>query len=310
MRYLVTGGSGFIGSNIVHELVRQGHEVVTTGKRSEQEISSNIKLVEGDLTTIDWSSLGRFDAVFHQAAITDTLVHDRERMLAVNVESSKKLFTAVAQQGCKHIVYASSTAVYGAEPAPYIEGVTGSKPLNVYGESKKLLDDFALQFGTEHPDVVIIGLRYCNVFGPGESHKGKMATLIYQLAKQMFASNPRVFEFGEQKRDYIYVKDVVAANLLASNAKKSCIINCGGGKAISFNEVIRVLNKILGLNKKTEYIKNPYAEQYQSYTECDMTLAKKMIGFVPAWKFENAVKDYFNSGRLVSFEVLQKAGKE
>ncbi len=309
MRYLVTGGSGLIGSNIVHELVRQGHEVVTTGKRNEQNIPSSVKLIEEDLTTIDWLSLGRFDAIFHQAAITDTLVHDRERMFVVNVQSSKELFSAVVQNGCKHIVYASSTAVYGAEPAPYIEGVTRLKPLNVYGESKKLLDDFAIQFAQEHLDIVIVGLRYCNVFGPGESHKGKMATLIYQLAEQMLAGNARVFEFGEQKRDYIYVKDVVAANLLASCAKKSCIVNCGGGKAISFNEVIRVLNKILGLGKKTEYMKNPYAEQYQSYTECDMTLAKKMIGFVPAWKFENAVKDYFNSGRLVSFEVLKKLSR-
>ena len=156
-----------------------------------------------------------------------------------------------------------------------------------------------MQFAQKHPEIIIVGLRYCNVYGPGESHKGKRSSMIYQLAQQISKGNPRIFKMGEQKRDFIYVKDVVEANILASKAKESCIVNCGLGKATTFNRIIEILNKALGTNRKTEYIDNPYADQYQNFTECDMNLAKQKIGFAPEYGIEKGIKDYYESGFLV-----------
>lgn len=301
MRILVTGGTGFVGSNLVYHLVEQGHDVVATGHDAEQKLPKEVKVLQPSFVGLDWDSLGKIDVVFHQAAINDTTLLDEREMFRANFESSKELFKQVVEKGCKRIVYASSTAAYGDAPPPYKEDMP-MNPLNPYGKSKKLLDEFAMQFAKEHPDTVIVGLRYCNIYGPRDSHKGSRACMIPQFAKQMLKGNPKLFKFGEQKRDYIYVKDVVKANMLASQAKESCIVNCGSGKATTFNDLIKILNNVLGLNRTPEYIDNPYADKYQSYTECDMSLAKEKIGFVPEFDIEKGIKDYFESGFLIPRE--------
>lgn len=294
MRVLVTGGTGFIGSNIARHLMEEGHEVVITGKDGEQHLQADVK---DDLYDIDWDKLGKFDIIFHEAAINDTTEMDRELMFKENLHASMKLFEFAARTGCKRIVYASSTAAYGDAPAPYKEDMK-MNPLNPYGESKMELDKAAMDFAKKHPDMVIVGLRYCNVYGPGEDHKGKRASMIYQLAQQMKKGNPKLFKHGEQKRDHIYVKDLVRANMLAAEAKESCIVNCGFGKATTFNRIFEILNDLMGMDRKVEYIDNPYKDMYQDYTECDMSLAKEKIGFVPKYPPEEGIKDYFESGSL------------
>lgn len=298
MRILVTGGTGFIGSNLVKELMGQGHDLVITGHDAEQKIPDfKGKLLKPDFVGIDWDALGKFDVVYHQAAINDTTLMDREVMFKNNVEATKKLFTAVVRNGCKRIVYASSTAVYGDVKAPYKEdGPTN--PLNPYAESKLAVDDFVKGFAQKHDKITIVGLRYCNVYGPGESHKGKRASMIYQLGQQMTTKRPRIFHDGEQKRDWIHVKDVVRANLLASEAKESCVINCGSGTATTFNDLISFLNKAMGTEWEPEYFENPIKEMYQDFTQCDMTMAKEKIGFVPEFSVEHGIKDFFDSGFL------------
>ncbi len=299
MRVLVTGGTGFIGSNIVFKLLEENHKVFATGVDSEQKLPDNVEILGYDFANLDWKKINKLDILFHQAAINDTTLMDRELMFKINVEGTKKLFKNAIENGCKKIVYASSTAIYGNAPAPYIENKTPIVPLNPYAESKKLVEEFVIEFAKDHPDVIIVGLRYCNVYGLGEGKKGKRSTMIYQLAQQMLKGNPRIFKDGEQKRDYIYVKDVVRANILAAKAKQSCIVNCGYGKATTFNELIRILNLVLKTNRVPEYIDNPYLGKYQDYTECDMNLAKKMIGFVPEFDIVSGIKDYYNTGFLV-----------
>ncbi|MFH1282365.1 MAG: NAD-dependent epimerase/dehydratase family protein, partial [bacterium] len=224
MRCVITGGTGFIGSNLALHLIEQGDEIIITGHDAEQKLPPfKGRYLQPTFLGFDWDSVGKVDALFHQAAINDTTNMDRDQMLKANFESSKQLFEKMVDMGCRRIVYASSTAVYGDLPAPYKEHVP-LKPLNPYAESKKALDEFAMNFAKEHPDVIIVGLRYCNVYGPREDHKGKRASMIYQLAQQMINGNPRIFKYGEQKRDYIYVKDVVTANMLAAKAKESCIV--------------------------------------------------------------------------------------
>jgi ADP-L-glycero-D-manno-heptose 6-epimerase len=154
-----------------------------------------------------------------------------------------------------------------------------------------------MKLAQQFPQVKIVGLRYCNIYGPRENHKGKSANMIYQLAQQMKKGNPRLFEFGEQKRDQIYVEDIVRANIAALDAKKSCVVNCGTGKAVNFNEIIKVLNDVTGLNRKIEYIANPYPF-FQNHTECDMILAREMLGFEAKIGIEEGIKKYFDSGWL------------
>ncbi len=299
MKCLVTGGTGFIGSNLVLHLIQAGWEVAITGHDAEQQLPGfSGKYLQPSLIGIDWNEIGSLDVLFHQAAINDTRLMDRKEMLRANLESSEKLFSYAVGKGCKRIVYASTTAIYGRLPAPYKE--EGPFDLNTpYAESKKMLDDFAMTFADQHPDVTIVGLRYCNVYGPLENHKGKRATMIYHLAQQMRNGNPKLFKYGEQKRDYIYIQDVVRANMLAAKARESCVVNCGYGEAVMFNKLIDMLNEILGTNRIAEYFDNPYKDTYQDYTECDMTLAKEKLSFIPKIDIRSGIKDYFESGFLV-----------
>lgn len=295
IRCLVTGGTGFVGYNLTKHLQKEGYDVIITGRLGENYEDVRDIVVGYDLFELDWEKIGNVDILFHEAAIVDTTVMNRAEMLHVNVEASKLLFEQAVKHGCKHIIFASSTASYGNEPAPYKEGVTKQNPLNPYGESKKLLDEFASEFARKHPEIVIVGLRYCNVYGPFDGHKGKMRCYLSQIADQMRNGNPKLFKDGEQKRDYIYIKDVVRANILASESKESCIVNCGSGKAVSFNHLVFVLNKVLNLKRTPEYIDNPYKETYQSYTECDMSLAKEKIGFVPKYSTEDGIREMYEN---------------
>ncbi len=297
MKCLVTGGTGFIGYNLVARLLEQGHKVIVTGSIKEQKIP-NLKVRYLDKDIRNLNLISNLDILYHQAAITDSTLLDREKMFDVNVEWSKKLFDIVLERGCRHIVYASSTAVYGNMPPPYIEDTTPLAPLNPYAESKKLLEEFATAFAKENPGVVVVGLRYCNVYGPRENHKKKAASMVYQLAQQMLARDPRIFRDGNQKRDYIYIEDVIRANILASEATQSTILNCGIGQATTFNDLIDILNNVLGINRKPEYIENPYEGKYQNHTQCDMTKARQELEFIPEFDIEAGIKEYYKSGYL------------
>ena len=304
MRCLVTGGTGFIGSQLVGHLVEAGHEVVITGHEAEQPLDFFTgKRVFPGLGGIDWEAIGEIDVLFHQAALNDTRCMDRGEMMRVNLDDSRTLFRYAVGHGCRRIVYASSTAVYGRNPAPYHE--TDPCDLNTpYAESKKRVEEVATDIAKEHPDVRIVGLRYCNVYGPGEAHKGRRASMIYQFARQMEYGNPRFFCYGEQKRDYIYVKDVIRANMLAAAPPTGCIVNCGSGTATTFNRIVEILNEVLGCARRPEYFDNPYVGNYQDHTQCDMTLAEELIGFVPRHSIEEGIRDYSRGGCLTESRRL------
>lgn len=298
MKILVTGGTGFIGSNLVKALLSRGDEVVITGHDAEQKLPDfKGKYLQPSFIGLDWDAIGKIDVLFHQAAINDITLLDERELFRANVDASIELFRYVVQNGCRKIVYASSTAVYGNIPVPHKESGP-TDPLNPYAKSKKRLDELAMEFAGRHPHVTVVGLRYCNVYGPGENHKGKRASMIYQLAQQMKSGNPQLFKYGEQKRDYLYVADAVRANLLAAETEESAIFNCGFGKAVTFNEIVRILNRVLGLYRVPEYIENPFKDQYQSYTECDMTLAREKLGFMAEFDIEKGIRRYLESGYL------------
>ncbi len=295
-KYLVTGGAGFIGSNIAKTLEAQGHEVTVLDDFSKNGHFKNLIGFKGDVITADLFEYMPtdmyFDAIFHEAAITDTTVMDQKAMMEQNVEAFKNLLNFAAENEIKKVIYASSAATYGNGPVPNVE-TQPTHPENVYGFSKVIMDNVARQFAEDNNDMTIIGLRYFNVYGPGEYFKGKMASMVYQLYNQMKAGKrPRVFKYGEQQRDFVYVKDIVKINLCAlNNGKDTGVYNAATGIPRDYNAIIACLNKELGTNLEPEYIDNPYPF-FQLKTQADMTLAKEKLGYEPDYSLEAGIADY------------------
>jgi len=291
MRAIVTGGSGFIGYNLVKRLLEFGWDVVITGKSGEQH--PNCYCVGYDFHKIPWTRIGgSVDVLFHQAAISDTTFYDEQKMYEVNVWNSIKLFEDAFNNGCRQIVYASSCATYGDVEPPFRED--GPKnPLNVYGKSKLLLDQEAMQWGKAN-GVNIVGLRYSNVYGPHEDHKGRIACMVTQIGNAMKKGDrPRLFKDGNQKRDFVYIKDVVEYNLGAVSFIGQEVFNAGSGVATSFNDVVAAFNDHFGTDLEPEYVDNPYADKYQNFTLCDMSKTWSRLTSGCRWALKDAIKDYF-----------------
>jgi ADP-L-glycero-D-manno-heptose 6-epimerase len=241
------------------------------------------------------ASLPPFEVIFHQASITDTTVHDQRRMMQNNVEAFRQLLD-LAVNWKSRVVWASSASIYGRRQPPNAESQPPD-PLNVYACSKLVMERLAERYREKlkHP---IIGLRYFNVYGPGEDHKGKFASMIHQLARQMRAGKrPRVFTAGEQKRDFVYVDDVVQANLKALQAKTGGVFNVGCGGAFTFNQVVAELNGVLGTDLPPDYFPNPYSFT-QDWTEANVSESRRAIGYEPKYDLKRGIAAYHESGKL------------
>jgi ADP-L-glycero-D-manno-heptose 6-epimerase len=298
VRALVTGAAGFVGSNLALEILRQGHEVVGLDDFSVGNFE-NLGEFSGDFIGADFTDLpswtgrvGKVDVVYHQAAITDTTVTDQLKMMRVNVEGFRDLLEWAAETGVKKVVYASSAGVYGDGPVPMKE-TAARRPMNVYAFSKMVMENVAAAFAKSHPKIELVGLRYFNVFGPRERFKGKFSSMIWQLSQQIKSGkNPRIFEDGEQYRDHIYVKDVVSANILATQRKVRGVYNVCTGKKTTFNQIIKFLNAALGTNRPPEYFKNPYSF-YQNETLGDPGAAVRDFKYGANFSVEEGIRDYF-----------------
>jgi len=305
-KVIVTGGAGFVGSNLVLSL-QERHPaawiVVVDDFRSgsfKNLIGFHGDLLAADVSQLDWShhfGKERFDAIFHEASITDTTEHDQYLQVHDNVEGFRHILE-FARPSRTPVIYASSAATYGIGSAVNRED-QHPKPANVYGFSKVIIDNLAQEYMRHFPTWRIVGLRYFNVYGPREAHKGTAASMIYQLAQQMLAGKrPRVFKHGEQKRDFVYVKDAVDATLLGLKSK-SGIYNTGSGQPRSFNEVIQALQQRLGIRAETEYFDNPHLF-YQPHTEADLTHSHRALGYQPQFSMEEGVRDYHANGFLTA----------
>ncbi|MCL4461100.1 MAG: ADP-glyceromanno-heptose 6-epimerase [Nitrospirae bacterium] len=297
MRYLVTGGAGFVGSNIVLRLEKDRHDVTVIDDMSSGTFKNLVSFRGdfhcGDISRMDlvdiFQKRPQFDAIIHEASITDTTVSDQRQMITRNVDGFRNVLSYATRYSCR-VVYASSAAVYGNNASPQNEEQS-PHPLNVYGFSKMLMDNMARKASHELSRPVI-GLRYFNVFGPGEGHKGKFASMIYQLYLQMReGKNPRIFKWGEQGRDHVYVKDVVEANILALSAEESGIVNVGTGVETTFNDIVETLNRALKLQMTPDYFDNPY-DFYQNHTRASVDGARSLLGYVPRFTVSEGIMDY------------------
>lgn len=308
---LITGGAGFIGSNlafyfqenfpdakvVVFDLFRTG-ETFSNGNLRSFGHYKNLKgftgeIIAGDITKKeDLERLRdfKFDVIFHEAAISDTTVYDQKIMMETNLNAFKDLLKMAKEMGSA-MVYASSGATYGNAPAPQTVG--REDPANIYGFSKLAMDHLAYEW-MKKSDLPIVGLRYFNVYGPREFFKNKTASMVLQFGHQILAgNNPRLFE-GSDKilRDFIYIDDVIQANIKACTPKKSGVYNVGTGKARSFQDIVDILQKELGTNLACEYIPNPYIGQYQFFTQADIEPTKEFLGYDPEVTLEEGIKRY------------------
>lgn len=283
---LVTGGAGMIGSNLVAALNAAGRtDILVVDDLSDGTKFRNI----ADLAIADYEDrddflarLGEgpvpeFEAVFHQGACSTTTEWDGRYMMRVNYAYSKALL-AHCQTRAIPFLYASSAAVYGAGTV-FAEASANERPLNVYGYSKKLFDDYVRRTVFERSEhAPVVGLRYFNVYGPREAHKGSMASVAYHLFCQLRdGENPKLFGAhdgfgpGEQSRDFIHVGDVADVNLWCWRSRISGIFNCGTGRAEPFRAVADAVIGALGRGE-IEYIDFPehLKGRYQSFTQADM----------------------------------------
>jgi ADP-L-glycero-D-manno-heptose 6-epimerase len=299
LNLIVTGGAGFIGSNLtlaLQEKFPSARLTVIDDFRSGD--FKNLAGYHGDfvaqnLATLDWrEQFGdeKFDAIFHLASITDTTLHNQFAQVHDNVESFRRILN-FAKPTKTRVIYASSASTYGPAKEASVES-NGAAPANIYAFSKTIMDNIAMRAARETPDWILIGLRYFNVYGPRETHKGVPASMIFHLSKQMKAGQrPRIFKQGEQKRDFVYVKDVVEGSIRALEARTSGVYNLGSGQARSFNDLVGVLNKCLGTDFEPDYIENPHTH-YQNFTQADLTKVRGALGYEPRYPLETGVADY------------------
>jgi ADP-L-glycero-D-manno-heptose 6-epimerase len=308
--YIVTGGAGFIGSNLVRGLNRRGlTDVLIVDDLEQGEKHRSLNSLEF-LDLIDYrdflARLDRFDpqdvtALFHQGACSDTTQRDGRFMLRVNYEYSKHLLEW--SRGRCPFLYASSAAVYGDGARGFREEPACEWPLNVYGFSKLVFDRHVRRVLPGAGDQ-IVGLRYFNVYGPQENHKGRMASVVYQFHQQASAGGElRVFEGSSDfRRDFVFVDDVVELNLfLLDHPEVRGIFNCGSGRAESFRHLAELCAAHYPGARIAEI---PFPDDlrgsYQSYTQADLTELRG-AGFAREFtSLESGVKSYV--------EVLHKSG--
>lgn len=283
---IVTGGAGFIGSNIVKTLNQQGRtdiiivDDLTDGTKFRNIVDCDIADYwdqDDFLNRIQTKTdLPDIDVIFHEGACSSTTEWDGKYMMQNNYEFSKSLLHYCLGQSITFI-YASSAATYGTTKQ-FTENREHEGPLNVYGYSKWQFDQYVRSLNLSNESQVV-GLRYFNVYGPREQHKGSMASVAFHLHNQLLnGEDPKLFEGcdgyedGGQLRDFIYVDDVVAVNLwLFENPQVSGIFNVGTGKAQSFKDVA---DAVIEFHQKGQIEYIPFPEHlkgsYQSYTQADM----------------------------------------
>ncbi|WP_421724379.1 ADP-glyceromanno-heptose 6-epimerase [Bauldia sp.] len=284
--FIVTGAAGFIGSNLIHALNDRGHSDViavddlTDGHKFENLVGSQIAdfIDARDFRQriLDGADFGKVAAVFHQGACSDTTEWDGRYMLDTNFTVSKELF-GWCQDHAVPLIYASSAAVYGAS-TDFREDTPDLRPLNVYGWSKLLFDQWVARQGSSLPGKVV-GLRYFNVYGPRESHKGRMASVVHHFSRQIEADGQvkvfgasHGFDDGEHRRDFVFVGDAVKVNLWAyQSPEASGVYNVGTGTGRTFNDLARAVIAFHGRGAIT-YIPFPadLNDAYQAVTTADI----------------------------------------
>ena len=296
MRFSVTGGAGFVGSHLVKLLVEEGHEVIVvdnlhTGKKENlAEVMNKIEFFDIDIRNYDLmeEKLVDIDGIFHQAALTvvqDSFRNPKEYH-DVNVQGTENIFK-IAQKNNFKVVFASSSSVYGHQEKIPITEEAKKNPINPYGKTK--LDDEYLMEKFSKLGVKIIGLRYFNIFGEGQTidYAGVITKFIDRIKDE---KAPIIFGDGSQIRDFIYVQDIAKMNLIAMESNASnLLVNVGTGKSISILELANVMIKISGL--KLEPIMEDPLEGDVKQSQADTRILENIFKWKAQSNLENWLKN-------------------
>jgi len=298
---LVTGGAGFIGSHLAEELVRRGCNVrildnFSTGKRENlASFRASIELVEGDIRDLGTcrAAVRGVDYVFHEAALASVplSVEDPFQTNDINVGGTLNMLWAAKEGGVKRLVFASSTSIYGDNPdLPKREEMSGV-PLSPYALSKWVGEKYCQSFSQVY-GIPTVGLRYFNVYGPRQDPKSQYAAAIPIFITRMLAgARPVIYGDGEQTRDFVYVRDVVAANILAAETEgvSGRVFNIASGESYSVNALVRMINEVAGTSVEPEYAPERLGDIRHS--SADIRKAGEELRFRPGCDFRKGLDE-------------------
>jgi UDP-glucose 4-epimerase len=288
--YLVTGGAGFIGSNLSEYLLKNGHKVrilddFSSGKLENiAEFAQHIEIMEGDVRDLDTvkKSAKGVDYVLHHAALASVpgSIKNPVDTNQINVEGTLNVLVAARDAGVKRVVFASSSSVYGdGEDRPRNEAIMPN-PLSPYAVTKLVGELYAKEFYNSY-GLETVSLRYFNVFGPKQNPKSQYSGVISIFADNLMKDRaPIIFGDGEQTRDFVHVDNIIEANILAVQSDKigrGEIINIGSGKGITLNGIINLMNNILGKNIRPAYQDARRGDIKRSVA--DISLAEKLLDY-------------------------------
>jgi UDP-N-acetylglucosamine/UDP-N-acetyl-alpha-D-glucosaminouronate 4-epimerase len=303
MRYLVTGGAGFIGSNTVDELVRRGHGVVvlddlSSGKEENlAEVRSKITFLKGSITDLEavQKAMHQAEYVIHLAARTSVprSVKDPLETNRINVEGTLNVLVAARDNKVKRVVFAASSSAYGETPTlPKTESMQ-PQPFSPYGVSKFVGELYAQTFGRCY-GLENVSLRYFNIFGPRQDPDSPYSGVLSRFAMAFLEEQqPVVYGDGEQTRDFTYVENAVQANLLACESPSASgeVFNVGTGGRVSLNQTLEHFRRISGKRLEVKY--DPSREGDIRDSQADIAKAREFLGYEPTVLFEEGLERTF-----------------
>src|SRR5215204_362336 len=299
MRALVTGGAGFIGSNLVDALINHGDEVVvldnfSSGRRERLErFDDRLSLVEGDLRSYErvHAAMGGIEVVFHQGALPSITrsIQDPLTTSAVNVEGTLNVLLAARDAGIRRVIFASSSSIYGDAPGLPRHEEQRPSPLAPYAVSKLAAESYCSAFWKVY-GLETVALRYFNVFGPGQDPSSQYAAVVPRFITALLdGERPVIYGDGEQSRDFTFVQDVVNANLLAAEAGDVAgeVFNVAGGRSRTVNELASSIAEVIGASVAPMYASARPGDVRAS--AADIEKARTMLGYEPADSFDEGL---------------------
>lgn len=296
---LVTGGCGFIGSNLAITLVERGYDVTVLddmylgSPANLAGYQDRINIVEGDVrdTEVVQDCCDGVNVVFHNAARSSAPMHKENPVEGadVNVNGFINVMEEARNGDVETVVYASTSSMYGSVEPPHREDM-GEYPINLYSASKMSRELYAKVYAEAY-GVQTVGLRYFSVYGPREREKGEFANLVSQFMwKMMNGEQPVIYGDGTQTRDFTFVQDIVQGNIKAAERDVSGeVMNLGTGQETSLNELVDLLNAALGTDIDAEHVEMPM-DNYVMRTRADYSKAKKLIGYEPTFSLEEGIQ--------------------
>jgi UDP-N-acetylglucosamine/UDP-N-acetyl-alpha-D-glucosaminouronate 4-epimerase len=317
MRFVVTGGAGFIGSNTVDELIRRGHSVVvlddlSSGKEENlAEVRNKISFIKGSITDLEIvrKAMQEADYVLHLAARTSVprSVKDPLETNRINIDGTLNVLLAARDAKVKRFVFAASSSAYGETPTlPKVESMQ-PEPISPYGVTKYVGELYAQTFGRVY-GLENVSLRYFNVFGPRQDPNSPYSGVLSRFCTAFLeGAQPVVFGDGEQSRDFTYVENAVQANLLACEAGGASgkVFNVGTGGRFTLNQTLALLAQISGNNLEAKY--DPPREGDIRDSQANITLARELLGYNPTVAFEEGLRRTFDWYREAQAKAAQVA---